>query len=239
MMDFLGLVSFGPDGWGLSLLFASLVTIAVAACGFLLGVVLGGFAAWANLAGGTALRVSADTYTTIFRGIPDLLVIYLFYFGGSLLVTSAFNALGHAGFVGLHPFVAGAGAIGVVSGAYQAEVFRGAFRALSKGEIEAGKSVGMGRFLLFRRIIAPQVLQYALPGVGNVWQMTLKESVLISVTGLVELLRQSQIAAGSTRKPFEFYLIAGAIFLLITWLSQHIFERLEKYTSRGVAQEAS
>lgn len=239
MMDFLGLLSFGPEGWGLSLLSASLVTIAVAACGFFIGIVIGGFIAWAKLAGGVTLRVGADAYTTVLRGVPDLLVIYLFYFGGSLLVTSIFNAMGHAGFVGVHPFVAGASAIGVVSGAYQAEVFRGAFRALSKGEIEAGKSVGMSRFLLFRRIIAPQVLQHALPGIGNVWQMALKESALISVTGLVELLRQSQIAAGSTRKPFEFYLVAGAIFLFITWVSQHIFERLERRASRSLPQEAS
>ena len=177
--------------------------------------------------------VFADVYTTVLRGIPDLLVVYLFYFGGSMAVTGIFNLWGQEGFVGVPPFIAGAAAIGVVSGAYQAEVFRGAFRVLAKGEIEAGKSVGMNPLLLFRRIIAPQVFRHALPGIGNVWQMALKESALISVTGLVELLRQAQIAAGSTRKPFEFYLIAGAIFLVITWLSQRVFSWLEK---TGAAQ---
>ena len=235
MTELLQLLSFGPDGWGYALLTAALVTVAVAACGFLIGGIIGAVIAWGKLAGNKPVRFSADAYTTVLRGIPDLLVIYLFYFGGSMAVTGFFNIWGQDGFVGVPPFAAGATAIGVVSGAYQAEVFRGAFRVLAKGEIEAGKAVGMSPFLLFRRIIAPQVLRYALPGIGNVWQMALKESALISVTGLVELLRQSQIAAGSTRKPFEFYLIAGAIFLVITWLSQQVFAWLERRARRSMA----
>ncbi|MCW5710571.1 ABC transporter permease [Shinella sp.] len=235
MTELLQLVSFGPDGWGLALLTAALMTVAVAACGFLIGGIIGAVIAWGKLAGNLPVRFSADAYTTVLRGIPDLLVIYLFYFGGSMAVTGLFNLWGDGGFVGVPPFAAGATAIGVVSGAYQSEVFRGAFRVLSKGEIEAGKAAGMSPFLLFRRIIAPQVFRHALPGIGNVWQMALKESALISVTGLVELLRQSQIAAGSTRKPFEFYLIAGAIFLVITWLSQRVFSWLEKRARRSMA----
>jgi octopine/nopaline transport system permease protein len=239
MTDFLSLLSFGQGGWGLSLLTAGLVTVAVAICGFLIGAAIGAFIAWAKLAGNLPVRIGADAYTTVLRGVPDLLVIYLFYFGGSLFTTWLFRLWGSEGFVGVPPFVAGATAIGVISAAYQAEVFRGAFRALSKGEIEAGMSVGMSRFLLFRRIIAPQVIRYALPGIGNIWQMALKESALISVTGLVELLRQSQIAAGSTRRPFEFYLIAGAIFLAITWLSQQVFGWMEKRASRGARREVA
>lgn len=235
MTELLQLVSFGPDGWGFALLTAALMTVAVAVCGFLIGGVIGAVIAWGKLAGNLPVRFAANTYTTVLRGIPDLLVIYLFYFGGSMAVTGLFNLWGETGFVGVPPFAAGATAIGVVSGAYQAEVFRGAFRVLAKGEIEAGKAAGMSPFLLFRRIIAPQVFRHALPGIGNVWQMALKESALISVTGLVELLRQSQIAAGSTRKPFEFYLIAGAIFLAITWLSQRVFSWLEKRARRSTA----
>lgn len=234
MTEFFGLLSFGSEGWGRSLLAAAGMTLAVALCGFLLGMVIGGLLAWARLAGNMAVRIGADAYTTVLRGIPDLLVIYLFYFGGSLLLTNIAALFGAHGFIGIPPFMAGATAIGVVSGAYQAEVFRGAFRSLFAGEIEAGKAVGMGRLLLFRRIIAPQIIQHALPGIGNVWQMALKESALISVTGLVELLRQSQIAAGSTRRPFEFFLTAGAIFLLIAWVSQHLFQRLEKHSSRSL-----
>ena len=120
------------------------------------------------------------------------------------------------------------------SGAYQAEVFRGAYQVVSRGELEAARSVGMHRWLMFRRIIAPQVLRYAIPGLGNTWQLVLKESALISVTGLVELLRQSHIAAGSTRRPFDFYLTAGVLYLLITWVSTYLFQRAETHSMRGM-----
>jgi octopine/nopaline transport system permease protein len=135
-------------------------------------------------------------------------------------------------------FVTGALAIGVVSGAYQAEVFRGAYQTLSRGELEAARSVGMHGWLMFRRIVAPQVLRYAIPGLGNVWQLVLKESALISVTGLVELLRQSHIAAGSTRRPFDFYLTAAALYLLITWVSTVFFQKAETHSMRGVRRAA-
>jgi len=232
MIELLQYLSFGPGGWGQALTAATFTTVAVAICGFFIGGALGALIAWGKLSGGSVVRFTADSYTTVLRGIPDLLVIYLFYFGGSLLLSRVASLWGVQGFVGVPPFAAGAMAIGVVSGAYQAEVFRGAFRVLSKGEIEAGRSVGMGRFLLFRRVIVPQVFRHALPGIGNVWQMVLKESALISVTGLVELLRQAQIAAGSTRRPFEFFLIAGAIFLAITWFSQLVFAWFERRTGR-------
>jgi len=232
--DLLQLVSFGPDGWGRSLALAALMTLAVASTGFAIGLVIGGLLAWGRIAGNLGVRLGAEAYTTVMRGIPDLLVIYLFYFGGSLAVTNLFQSFGREGFTGVPPFLAGAAAIGCISGAYQAEVFRGAFRALSPGEIEAGRSMGMHRWLLFRRIIAPQIARHALPGIGNIWQMALKESALISITGLVELLRQSQIAAGSTRRPFEFYLIAAGIYLTITWVTQLGFEAMERRSQRGI-----
>lgn len=238
-MEQLQLLSFGPGGWGAALLMAALMTVAVAGCGFVIGSVIGAFVAWGKLAGNVPVGFAADAYTTVFRGIPELLVIYLIYFGGSMAVTNLFHIWGGGGFVDVPPFLAGAVAIGIVSGAYQTEVFRGAFRAIFRGEIEAGKAAGMPPFLLFRRIIAPQILRHALPGIGNVWQMALKESALISVTGLVELLRQAQIAAGSTRKPFEFYLIAGAIFLVITWFSQRLFSLLERRSRRSVAERTA
>jgi octopine/nopaline transport system permease protein len=210
----------------------------VAFCGFLAGAVIGSLIAWAKIAGGIVLRGLADGYTTVLRGIPDLLVIYLFYFGGSAVLGKIGGLFGYDGFIGLPAFATGAIAIGVVSGAYQAEVYRGAYQTVGRGEIEAAKSVGMHRWLMFRRILAPQVLRYAIPGLGNVWQLVLKESALISVTGLVELLRQSNIAAGSTRRPFDFFLTAAALYLLITWVSTILFQRAETYSMRGVRRPA-
>lgn len=233
-MTFVELMGFGPTGWGGAMVAAAGMTVVVAVLGFVAGGVVGTLVAWAKLSGNMAARLLAEGYTTLLRGIPDLLVIYLFYFGGSAALTAIGRAFGASGFVGVPALATGALALGVVSGAYQAEVFRGAYLALSRGELEAARSVGMSRALMFRRITGPQVLRYAVPGLGNVWQLVLKESALISVTGLVELLRQSQIGSGSTREPFPFYLTAGALYLVITSISTFGFNRLEAWTLRGV-----
>jgi octopine/nopaline transport system permease protein len=237
-LSYFELIGFGPNGWGLALLQATAMTLAVALCGFLIGGVIGTLGAWAKLSDSLLARGLADGYTTVLRGIPDLLVIYLFYFGGSAALGAIGSLFGAEGFIGVPAFATGAIAIGIVSGAYQTEVLRGAFHSVSRGEIEAAKSVGMHRWLMFRRIIAPQVLRFAIPGLGNVWQLVLKESALISVTGLVELLRQSHIAAGSTRRPFDFYLTAAALYLLITWVSTLLFQKAETRTMRGVRRAA-
>jgi octopine/nopaline transport system permease protein len=166
--------------------------------------------------------------------VPDLLVIYLLYFGGSTALGTVGGIFGVQGFIEISPFLTGALAIGVISGAYQGVVYRGAFHAIGKGEIEAGRSVGMGRLLLFRRIIAPQVLRFAIPGLGNCWQLALKETALISVIGLVELLRQASVGAGSTLQPFYFYTTAAALYLVLTGLSAVGFERAEVAVTRGM-----
>lgn len=202
--SFLDIISFGPDGWGHGLAVGALMTILIALAGFAIGGIIGTFGAWAKISGGPVLRVMAETYTTVLRGIPDLLVIYLFYFGGSAVVSAIGHLFGAEGFVSFPGFIAGALAVGVTSGAQQTEVFRGAFRAVHPGELEAATACGMGRALKFRRIIAPLTLRHALPGLGNVWQVVLKESALVSVTGVVELLRQAQTGAGSTGLPFDF-----------------------------------
>ena len=180
------------------------------------------------------MQAAADGYTTIFRGIPDLLVIYLFYFGSSSVLTPIGRLFGVSGFISLPGFLAGALAIGIVSGAYHTEVLRSAYRAVSVGEIEAAIATGMSRALMFRRIIAPLALRHALPGLGNIWQLVLKESALISVTGLVEILRQAQIGAGSTRQPFTFYFAAAVLYLVISSVSGWLLGRAELRYSRGL-----
>lgn len=231
---FFDLMSFGPDGWAPALLQATLMTLAVAGTGYLIGGTLGALLAWAKLRGGPVLRGIAGTYTTVLRGIPDLLVIYLFYFGGSMMLTKLVRGFGYEGFVDLPGFAAGAMAIGVVSAAQHAEVFRGAYRAVNPGEIEAASAIGMSRSTLFRRIVLPLTARHALPGMGNVWQITLKESALVSVTGVVELLRQAQIGAGSTRQPFYFFFAAAVLFLVVTWGSGLILGRAERHFNRGL-----
>jgi len=233
-MHYIELMGFGPQGWGLLLLRATGMTVSVSTAAFLLGSVIGALLAWARTEGNRTLRVAAESYTIVLRGIPDLLVIYLLYFGGSAAMTAIARALGAQGFVGINAFASGAIAVGMISGAYQGEVFRGAFGAIARGELEAARAVGMSRRLLFRRIIVPQALRFAIPGLGNVWQLALKESALISVVGLTEILRQAQVGAGSTRQPFAFFITAAALYLALSSLSGWGFQRAETAAMRGV-----
>uniref|UniRef100_UPI0031017000 ABC transporter permease n=1 Tax=Neorhizobium sp. EC2-8 TaxID=3129230 RepID=UPI0031017000 len=230
----LDLIGTGPNGWGMALAAATIMTILIATAGFAIGAVIGVFGAWAKIAGRPVIRGIAGFYTTVLRGIPDLLVIYLFYFGGSAAVTAIGRLFGAEGFIGFPGFLAGALAVGITSGAQQTEVFRGAFKAVPSGELEAATACGMSPSLRFRRILAPLTLRHAIPGMGNIWQVTLKESALVSVTGVVELLRQSQIGAGSTGLPFDFYIIAAAIYLAISTVSGGLLQVSEKRFTRGV-----
>ena len=233
-MSYFEIIGFHPGGWGPDLLKATTMTILVSVSGFFFGFLFGVLGAAGKLSRFALLRAAGDTYSTVFRGLPNLLVIYLFYFGSSSVLSSVAATFGGQGFVGAPAFLTGALALGVVSGAYQTEVFRGAYLSLQKGEIEASRAVGMSPFLAFRRIIMPQAFRFAIPGLANVWQSVLKQSALISVTGLVELMRQSQVAAGSTRKPFSFFITAGVLYLLITMVTDNAFRRAERHAMRGI-----
>ena len=229
----LDLLGFGPLGWGFPLLKAAGLTMAAALCGFALGSVLGLAGAALKLAPLRPLRWIGGFYTTVFRGIPEILVVYLFYFGGSVALTQAMNLGGFPGFYSLPAFAIGVIAVGVVSGAYQTEAYRAAFLRLDKGQIEAGRACGFSGYLLLRRIIAPQALRFALPALGNIWQSVLKETSLLSVIGLTELLRQAGTAAGSTRQPLLFYGVAALMFLIIGKVTGYGLSRLENHLTKA------
>lgn len=237
-MATLELLGFGSTGWGALLLVATLMTLAVTATALAIGAVFGTIVASAKLSGNLFLVTLGNIYTTVFRGVPELLIIYLIYFGGSSAVTAIGQWMGYEGFFGLPSFAAGALAVGIISGAYQAEVYRGAYLAIAKGELEAASAIGMPRSMRLRRIIMPQVLRFAIPGLGNVWQLSLKDSALISVTGLAELMRTSQVAAGSTRQYFLFFIVGGLLYLILTSLSDRVFNRAERRANRSMPASA-
>lgn len=231
-METLQMLSFGDTGWGLTLLRAAGMTLVLTLVSLLVGAVFGSLVAAAKLSRRRGLRCIGNSYSVIFRGVPELLVIYLFYFGGGTVVSAVGHWFGAVGYIDMPPFVVGALAVGLLSGSYQAEVYRGAFLAVPRGELEAGLAIGMSCAMRFRRVLLPQVLRYALPGLGNVWQMTLKDSALISVIGLIELMRASLMAAGSTRQYFTFYIIGGIGYLLLTGLSGRVFNIAEARVQR-------
>ena len=143
------------------------------------------------------------------------------------------SIFGYKEYIEINAFITGSFAIGIISGAYSTEVFRGAIQSIDKGQFEASQVLGLKRFVYFFRVIMPQILRLAIPNLSNVWQITLKDTSLISVTGLVEIMRQSYIAAGSTRDPLFFYSFAAVLYLLLTFLSMKLINRLEMKYSRG------
>ena len=227
------LLAFGDTGWGDELFYATLMTIAVAITAMFIGFFFALIFTPLKLSKNKFLNLIANTYTTIIRGVPELLVIYLFFFGGSAAVMFVASIFGYGEYIEINAFVTGAFSIGIISGAYSTEVFRGAIQSIDKGQFEAANVLGLSKFGKFFKIILPQTLRLALPNLSNVWQITLKDTSLISVTGLVEIMRQSYVAAGSTRDPLFFYSFAAVLYLLLTFLSMKLINKLEVKYNRG------
>ena len=227
------LLAFGDTGWGDELFRATLMTIAVSITAMLIGFSFAAIFTPLKLSKLKSLNLIANIYTTVIRGVPELLVIYLFFFGGSGAIMFVASMFGYNEYIEINAFVTGSFAIGIISGAYSTEVFRGAIQSIDKGQFEAAKVLGFSKFQQFYKVILPQMLRLAIPNLSNVWQITLKDTSLISVTGLVEIMRQSYIAAGSTRDPLFFYSFAAVLYLLLTFLSMKLINRLEVKYSRG------
>ena len=227
------LLYFGDSGWGDELFVATLMTIAVSITAMGIGFLFSLIFTPLKLSKHKTLNLIANFYTTVIRGVPELLVIYLLFFGGSGAIMYVAQIFGYYDYIEINAFVTGSFAIGVISGAYSTEVFRGAILSIDKGQFEASKVLGLNKYIHFFKVIMPQMLRLAIPNLSNVWQITLKDTSLISVTGLVEIMRQSYIAAGSTRDPLFFYSFAAVLYLLLTYLSMKLINRLEVKYNRG------
>ena len=227
------LLAFGKTGWGDELFYATLMTIAVSVTAMVIGFLFALIFTPLKLSKYKSLNLIGNFYTTIIRGVPELLVIYLFFFGGSGAIMFVASMFGYNEYIEINAFLTGSFAIGIISGAYSTEVFRGALQSIDKGQFEASKVLGFKKHIHFFKIIMPQMLRLAIPNLSNVWQITLKDTSLISVTGLVEIMRQSYIAAGSTRDPLLFYSFAAVLYLMLTFLSMKLINKLEARYSRG------
>ena len=227
------LLAFGKTGWGDELFIATLMTIAVSLTAMIIGFLFALIFTPLKLSKYKIFNLIGNFYTTVIRGVPELLVIYLFFFGGSGALMFVASMFGYNDYIEINAFMTGAFAIGIISGAYSTEVFRGAILSIDKGQFEASKVLGLNKYIYFVKVIMPQMLRLALPNISNVWQITLKDTSLISVTGLVEIMRQSYIAAGSTRDPLFFYSFAAVLYLLLTFVSMKFLNNLEKKYSRG------
>jgi polar amino acid transport system permease protein len=223
-------------GFGGTLAAGAWVTIKLALASLIFGLCLGLIGAGAKLSRFFLLRTAADIGTTIIRGVPELVLVLAVYFGGAVVINGLAAKIGYSGYIEINAFGAGVLAIGAAFGAYATEVFRGAILAVPKGQVEAARALGMPAFFLFRRIVLPQVWRYALPGLGNLFLILQKNTALVSVTGLSDLMRNTTVAVGFTRKPFTFYLVAALIYLCFTTITMVGNQFMERWASRGVRE---
>jgi len=235
------------QGYEASILKGAVVTIEVALLSLLVAMILGMLGALAKMAPYRWARAIATLYTTVIRGIPDLVLMMLIFFGGQILLNNSLYSINETvnewfassdpnhewtsylpDYIDVSPFVAGVLTIGFIFGAYMAETFRGAIMAVDRGELEAAKAYGMSSTLAFRRILLPQMIRHALPGFGNNWLVLLKTTALVSIIGLEDMVRMSALAAGTTKMPFTFYMAVALIFLFFTSVSTGFLKMVER-----------
>ena len=224
---------FGDAGWGDEFLIATIMTLIVSIMSMGLGLFLAIITVWAKIIQNKITRLFANFYTTVIRGVPELLVIYLIFFGGNAVVMKVAKIFGYNGYIELNALTIATIAIAIISATYSSEVLRAAYLSIPKGQIEAARSLGMSRFSIFYKVLSPQIIRYALPGIGNVWQITLKDTSLISVTGLVEIMRQSRISSNVEHSPLTFLVTAAFLYLILTTFSGKFFKYLENNYSKG------
>lgn len=231
----------GLQGYGPSILSGAIITVEVAILSLTLSLFLGLLGGLAKVSSSPILRGIASTYTTVIRGVPDLVLMMLFFFGGQMVMNSLsdwlYNEFEVDVFFNFNEFTAGVITIGFIFGAYMAETFRGAFQSVEFGQIEAGKAYGMTPWQIFRRIMFPQMMRHALPGIGNNWLVLLKTTALVSVIGLSDMVLLASEAAKATQQPFLFLLPVVVGFLLMTALSEWGLKILEHKYSTGVIKE--
>ncbi len=216
-----------------SILYGALLTVGVSLAALVVASILGLAGAAAKLSGKPPLVGIATLYTTIIRGIPDLVLMLLVFYGGSIGLNNLLEALGSDVTPDINPFTAGVLTLGFIYGAYMTETFRGAILAIPRGQFEAGAAFGMSPQQVFLRITAPQMVRYALPGFTNNWLVLIKATALVSLIGLQEMTYLAKQASAATRSPFAFFLFTAGLFLIYTWVSLVVLRKLNARYSLG------
>lgn len=209
------------------------LTLQVSAVSLAIACVFGLLGASAKLSAYRAARWGADIYTTLIRGLPELVLMLLIFYGGQMVVNHIAERYGW-GYIDIPPFLAGTLTIGFIFGAYLTETFRGAILAVPRGQSEAGLAYALSKKQVLFRIVLPQMIRHAIPGFANNWLIMLKASALVSIIGLNDMVNRAGLAAASTREPFTFYMAVAVIYLMLTSVSVFLLSRLEARFSLGV-----
>ncbi|EHD20751.1 MULTISPECIES: histidine ABC transporter permease HisQ [Brenneria] len=220
-------------GYSQLILDGAAMTLELAVSSLLLALVIGLIGAGAKLSANRLLSGCFSCYTTLIRGVPDLVLMLLIFYGLQIALNSITEALGFSQ-IDIDPLTAGVITLGFIYGAYFTETFRGAYLAVSRGQIEAAVAFGFTPMKVFRRILFPSMMRFALPGIGNNWQVILKATALVSLLGLNDVIKATQLAGKGAHEPFYFALVAGAMYLIFTTVSNGVLWWLEKRYSQGV-----
>ena len=222
------LLSWGPEGWLDDIFNGVLVTVSLALATFPVGLLIGFFIAIAKQSSEPSLRLAGNIYTTIFRGLPELVTLFLVYFGAQIVLQNIVQLVDPAATVEINSFVSGMIALGVVSSSYSSEVFLSAFRAIPHGQYEGGYAIGLTNGQTMRLVVLPQLIRIALPGLANLWLILLKDTALVSAIALPDILRQVGIAARVTKHAFLFYGLASLIYLALAIISSFGIHAIER-----------
>ena len=217
----------------LAILQGSLLTVGVSLASLAVATLLGLLGAAAKLSGSRPLVWLAQLYTTVVRGVPELLMMLLIFYGGAIGLNHLLELWGNQEGVDLDPFVAGVLTIGFIYGAYMTETFRGAILAIPRGQMEAAWAFGMGRLQTFVRITLPQMVHYALPSFTNNWLVLIKATALVSLIGLHDMTYLAKQSSAAVREPFAFFLFAAALYLVFTSLSLWALRAVSRRYSLG------
>ncbi len=224
----LGLLSFGPDGWGDEIAWGVLVTVTLALATLPLGLAAGFAVALGKRSDEPSLRLAANIYTTLFRGLPELLTLFIIYYGAQIAIQRLMALVAPGTSIEINSFVSGMVALGLVFSSYASEVFLSAFRAIPRGQYEGAYALGLSRWKAMRLVILPQLVRIALPGLSNLWLILLKDTALVSVIGLSDIIRQTGIAARVSKEAFLFYGTACLLYLALAILSSFAFAAIER-----------
>jgi His/Glu/Gln/Arg/opine family amino acid ABC transporter permease subunit len=228
-------LAWGDAGWGDEFVRGLALTVQISLAGYAVGMGLGMLGAGAKVSGRPWLVRIGDFYTTIVRALPEILLILLVYYAGTSALVKLLVGIGVASEdLQISPFVAAVASLGLIYGAYLTDVLRGGIEAIPRGQIEAARACGMGTWLRFRRIVFPQMIRFAIPGMGNQWLNVTKDSSLVSVIGAYELLSAGRSAATSTKEYVFYYSVTGLMFLMLTIASMALLWHVERRANRGV-----
>ncbi|RWI87920.1 ABC transporter permease subunit [Mesorhizobium sp.] len=226
-------LSWGPDGWLDDIAKGALITLSLALSTLPFGIIVGFIVALGTRSKYKILSVASGMFTTAFRALPELLTLFLIFYGLQIGLQKVVNIVDPAIKVEINAFLSGMIALAVVFGAYAGEVFVAAFQAVPPGQYEGAYSLGLTGLQTNRFIIIPQLIRIALPGISNLWMVTLKDTALISTIGLTDLLRQATVAARVTKSAFLFFGVAGFLYLVMAVASSIVIYRIDKFVSRG------